>query len=73
MIILSKKLEICFLFIIRWYFKSIRRIDAEKQLMSDVNDHGSFLIRDSETRRTDFSLSSNLNNYFWFKFYYFSF
>jgi len=40
-----------------WYFKSIRRIDAEKQLMSDVNDHGSFLIRDSETRRTDFSLS----------------
>ncbi|CAF1598408.1 unnamed protein product [Adineta ricciae] len=40
-----------------WYFKSIRRIDAEKQLMSDVNSHGSFLIRDSETRRTDFSLS----------------
>ncbi|CAF3651473.1 unnamed protein product [Adineta steineri] len=40
-----------------WYFKSIRRIDAEKQLMSDMNDHGSFLMRDSETRRTDFSLS----------------
>ncbi|CAF3845247.1 unnamed protein product [Rotaria magnacalcarata] len=27
-----------------WYFKSIRRIDAEKQLMSDVNEHGSFLV-----------------------------
>ncbi|CAF3276669.1 unnamed protein product [Rotaria socialis] len=40
-----------------WYFKSIRRIDAEKQLMSDVNEHGSFLIRDSETKKTDFSLS----------------
>ncbi|CAF0838338.1 unnamed protein product [Rotaria sordida] len=40
-----------------WYFKSIRRIDAEKQLMSDTNEHGNFLIRDSETRRTDFSLS----------------
>ncbi|CAF5156223.1 unnamed protein product, partial [Rotaria socialis] len=25
--------------------------------MSDTNEHGSFLIRDSETRRTDFSLS----------------
>jgi hypothetical protein len=31
-------------FCIRWYFKSIRRIDAEKQLMSEVNDHGSFLV-----------------------------
>lgn len=30
---------------IRWYFKALRRIDAEKQLMSDVNDHGSFLVR----------------------------
>ena len=30
--------------LIRWYFKSIRRIDAEKQLMSDVNEHGSFLV-----------------------------
>ncbi|CAF1331256.1 unnamed protein product [Didymodactylos carnosus] len=40
-----------------WYFKSIHRIDAEKILMSEVNEHGSFLVRDSETRRTDFSLS----------------
>ncbi|CAF1589831.1 unnamed protein product [Rotaria magnacalcarata] len=45
-----------------WYFKSIRRIDAEKQLMSDTNEHGSFLIRDSETRRTDFSLSIRDND-----------
>ena len=45
-----------------WYFKSIRRIDAEKQLMSDGNDHGSFLIRDSETRRIEFSLSIRDND-----------
>ncbi|CAF4005736.1 unnamed protein product [Adineta steineri] len=45
-----------------WYFKSIRRIDAEKQLMSDVNEHGSFLIRDSETKKTDFSLSIRDND-----------
>jgi len=45
-----------------WYFKSIRRIDAEKQLMSDVNEHGSFLIRDSETKRTDYSLSIRDND-----------
>ncbi|CAF2969723.1 unnamed protein product [Rotaria sp. Silwood2] len=45
-----------------WYFKSIRRIDAEKQLMSDSNDHGSFLIRASETRPTDFSLSVRDND-----------
>jgi len=41
-IILSYIFE--FFSIIRWYFKSIRRIDAEKQLMSDVNEHGSFLV-----------------------------
>ncbi|CAF0997028.1 unnamed protein product [Rotaria sp. Silwood1] len=45
-----------------WYFKSIPRIDAEKQLMSDSNDHGSFLIRNSETRPTDFSLSIRDND-----------
>ncbi|CAF1245233.1 unnamed protein product [Rotaria sordida] len=45
-----------------WYFKSIRRIDAEKQLMSDVNEHGSFLIRDSETKKMDFSLSIRDND-----------
>jgi hypothetical protein len=31
-------------FVSRWYFKALRRIDAEKQLMSDVNEHGSFLV-----------------------------
>jgi len=45
-----------------WYFKSHRRIDAEKQLMSDGNEHGSFLIRDSETKKTDFSLSIRDND-----------
>ncbi|CAK9303551.1 unnamed protein product [Gordionus sp. m RMFG-2023] len=40
-----------------WYFGKIRRIDAEKKLLSPENEHGSFLIRDSESRRNDFSLS----------------
>uniref|UniRef100_A0A0N5BRC9 Tyrosine-protein kinase n=1 Tax=Strongyloides papillosus TaxID=174720 RepID=A0A0N5BRC9_STREA len=40
-----------------WYFGSLRRIDGEKVLLQSSNDHGSFLIRDSETRDNEFSLS----------------
>ncbi|VDN00469.1 unnamed protein product, partial [Onchocerca ochengi] len=40
-----------------WYFGSIRRIDAEKFLLLNSNEHGSFLVRDSESRQNDFSLS----------------
>lgn len=40
-----------------WYFGKIKRVEAEKKLLMGDNDHGSFLIRDSESRRNDFSLS----------------
>lgn len=40
-----------------WYFGKIKRTDAEKKLLQPNNDHGAFLIRDSESRRDDYSLS----------------
>jgi len=40
-----------------WYFGKIKRTDAEKKLQVPQNEHGAFLIRDSESRRNDFSLS----------------
>lgn len=40
-----------------WYFGKMKRIEAERNLLSPGNDHGSFLIRDSESRRDDYSLS----------------
>ena len=40
-----------------WYFGKIKRIEAEKKLLLVQNEHGAFLIRDSESRRNDFSLS----------------
>ena len=45
------------LFSSRWYFGKIKRIEAEKKLLLQQNEHGAFLIRDSESRRNDFSLS----------------
>ena len=46
-----------FFFHFRWYFGKIKRIEAEKKLLMPQNEHGAFLIRDSESRRNDFSLS----------------
>ncbi|KRX42715.1 Tyrosine-protein kinase Src42A [Trichinella murrelli] len=40
-----------------WYFGKVRRIEAEKCLLMPGNEQGSFLIRDSESRQDDFSLS----------------
>lgn len=40
-----------------WYFGSIRRGECERRLLAHENDHGAFLIRDSETRKNEFSLS----------------
>lgn len=40
-----------------WYFGKIKRVEAERRLLSSDNEHGSFLIRDSESRRNDYSLS----------------
>ncbi len=36
----------------RWYFGKIKRIEAEKKLLMAQNEHGAFLIRDSESRWT---------------------
>ncbi|KAI1730652.1 protein tyrosine kinase domain-containing protein [Ditylenchus destructor] len=41
----------------KWYFGRLRRVEAEKLLLLVVNDHGSFLVRDSESRQNEFSLS----------------
>ncbi|XP_068768614.1 tyrosine-protein kinase HCK isoform X2 [Struthio camelus] len=40
-----------------WFFKSISRKDAERQLLGPGNGIGSFMIRDSETSRGCYSLS----------------
>jgi fyn-related kinase len=40
-----------------WYFGKLKRLEAEKKLLQPCNDHGAFLIRDSESRRDDYSLS----------------
>lgn len=40
-----------------WFFGKIKRVEAERELLSAENEHGSFLIRDSESRRDDYSLS----------------
>lgn len=40
-----------------WYFGKLRRIEADKKLLMPENEHGAFIIRDSESRENDFSLS----------------
>lgn len=40
-----------------WYFGRLRRIDAEKLLLLAMNEHGAYLVRDSESRLNEFSLS----------------
>ncbi|XP_008826381.1 tyrosine-protein kinase Blk [Nannospalax galili] len=41
----------------KWFFRTIRRKDAERQLLAPMNKAGSFLIRESETNKGAFSLS----------------
>ncbi|KYO30067.1 tyrosine-protein kinase Srms [Alligator mississippiensis] len=40
-----------------WYFSGISRHEAERLLLSPPNEHGSFLIRDSESSKGEYSLS----------------
>lgn len=40
-----------------WYFGKLRRVEADKKLLMPENEHGAFIIRDSESRANDFSLS----------------
>lgn len=44
-----------------WYFGDIKRGEAERKLLSESNEHGAFLIRDSESRVNEFSLSVRCN------------
>jgi len=44
-----------------WYYGKIRRLEAERLLLSEPHD-GAFLIRDSESTAGDFSLSVKFNN-----------
>ncbi|KAK2846301.1 hypothetical protein Q7C36_011155 [Tachysurus vachellii] len=41
----------------RWYFPDTKRLDAEKLLQAEGNEHGSFLIRDCESQHGELSLS----------------
>lgn len=41
----------------QWYFGKIKRMEAEKKLLAPQNEHGAYLIRDSESRQNDYSLS----------------
>lgn len=43
-----------------WYFGKIKRIEAEKRLLKPENEHGSYLVRDSESRKNEYSLSGNV-------------
>ncbi|KJH46160.1 SH2 domain protein [Dictyocaulus viviparus] len=40
-----------------WYFGKVRRVDAEKALLQPENQNGSFMVRESESRQNDLSLS----------------
>lgn len=40
-----------------WYFGKLKRVEADKKLLMAENGHGAFIIRDSESRENDFSLS----------------
>uniref|UniRef100_A0A1I7S752 Tyrosine-protein kinase n=1 Tax=Bursaphelenchus xylophilus TaxID=6326 RepID=A0A1I7S752_BURXY len=40
-----------------WYFGKVRRMEAEKLLLLSCNEHGAFLVRDSESRQNEYSLS----------------
>merc|ERR1712130_679121 len=45
-----------------WYIGQLPRQTAERQLLTQLNQMGSFLIRESESRRGDFSLSVRDND-----------
>ena len=49
------------MYLFRWFFGKIKRIEAEKKLLLPDNEHGAFLVRDSESRRNDYSLSGKRN------------
>jgi len=54
-----RPLIVCVCVLRSWYFGKLKRVEAEKRLLHPCNDHGAFLIRDSESRRDDYSLSGD--------------
>uniref|UniRef100_A0A3B4B6F0 Tyrosine-protein kinase n=1 Tax=Periophthalmus magnuspinnatus TaxID=409849 RepID=A0A3B4B6F0_9GOBI len=40
-----------------WYFPDTKRLDAEKMLLAEGNNHGAFLIRNCESQKGELSLS----------------
>ncbi|XP_069017895.1 tyrosine-protein kinase FRK [Embiotoca jacksoni] len=40
-----------------WYFPDTKRLDAEKMLLAEGNQHGAFLVRNSESQRGELALS----------------
>ena len=55
--VIQCKMSVIYISCFSWYFGKIKRLEAEKKLLLGQNEHGAFLIRDSESRRNDFSLS----------------
>ena len=45
-----------------WYFGKVSRVETQKLLLADVNDHGSFLIRESESVPNTYALSLRETN-----------
>ena len=41
----------------KWYYGKVKRTEAERTLVNPINEHGSYLIRDSESRNGEYSLS----------------
>ena len=44
-------------FLFSWFFGRMKREDAEKKLYQEGNRSGTFLIRESESQRGNYSLS----------------
>ncbi|CAL4080443.1 unnamed protein product, partial [Meganyctiphanes norvegica] len=40
-----------------WFFSNINRAEAERRLLASSSDHGAFLIRNSDSRKHEFSVS----------------
>lgn len=58
--LIQQLIAMMFFYVFRWYFGKIKRVEAEKKLLSPENEHGAYLIRDSESRRNDYSLSGKM-------------
>ena len=58
--VILKNIKILYHF--SWYFGKISRVEAHTLLLADFNDHGSFLVRESERPPNTFTLSLRNTN-----------